>query len=300
MFDAIRQVILPTDFSPPAEAALRTAARLTRDDAPTFHLVHVVQLPVLHTTEDLNVPTSIWTGLREAAEERLAEAEATLRAEGIDRVERHLGNTLPPAEYVIERATALDADLVAIGTHGRSGIAHAFLGSIAEATVRTCTVPVLTVKPPGLAEAAPRRVLVATDFSAQAEQAERLGVSLATRFGAEVELIHVLEQAPEYALRVVAEIAQWENEVRADLEGRLATRAEKLEAQGLRVGRSLPKGDPATRIVERAQAWGADLVVMGTHSRRGLDHFLIGSVAERTLRTATCPVLTTRAIAEND
>lgn len=294
MLDPIRHILLPTDFSPLAETALESAARLARRDDATCHLLHVIRLPFVHTTYDMNVPQSVWDALREQADRELDAAEERLRAAGVRHVERLISENLPPAEFIAQHARALEADLVVIATHGRQGLAHAFLGSIAEKTVRTCPAPVLAVKEAGIPEAGLQRILVAVDFSPPAERAESLAAGLARPAGATIELMHVLEGAPEYALRVVPEIARLEAKARERVVERLKARKEALEASGLDVQTYLAEGSPDEQITQHAAASKADLIVMGTHGHRGLDHLTLGSVAERTLRLAPCPVLTTR------
>jgi nucleotide-binding universal stress UspA family protein len=141
-----------------------------------------------------------------------------------------------------------------------------------------------------------QRVLFATDFSPSAKAAARLAVEIATRFDAELHIVHVYGMpglalpdgtfyaAPDYA----AKVAQSAQE---------ALDAEVRSHTGLRiqVKGHLKMEEPYRGILEAAKETGASLIVMGTHGRRGLPRWLMGSVAERVVRSATVPVLTVHA-----
>jgi nucleotide-binding universal stress UspA family protein len=139
-----------------------------------------------------------------------------------------------------------------------------------------------------------RRVLVATDFSEHADRALAVGVRFAKALRATVELVHIyptslFEVTPPFQPPVVTEPSP---EVMASIERMLETRAAQVRSAGLEcVTASWGARKPDEAIVERAEKTGADLMVMGTHGRSGLAHALIGSVAERVVRKARCPVL---------
>jgi nucleotide-binding universal stress UspA family protein len=146
------------------------------------------------------------------------------------------------------------------------------------------------------------RILVPTDFSAQSDAALATAKDLATRFGASLHLIHVLEDP--YAVATYSADALgylppgirelWQHEAEKHFDD-LVTPAER--AQFPVTTTVLFSGSAAREIVEHAQANAIDLIVMGTHGRGGFAHLLLGSVAERVVRTATCPVLTVRGVA---
>lgn len=294
MPESIHDIIVATDFSELSDAAIRSAVVLARGHDATIHLLHVVRLPFVHTTYDVNVPQFVWDGLRDEVRLQMDEVSTRLASEGIVRVEQLISENLQPAEFIEQHARALAADFVVLATHGRRGLAHAFLGSVAEKTLRTCPAPVLAVKQQGLPEEGIRRVLIAVDFSKHSDRALELAVSLARTSGASIDLLHVLEEAPEYAIRVSPEIAEFEARARAKSAERLESAGAALEKTGLSVRTHLQKGYPPDVISRRAASCKSDLIVMGTHGHRGFDRLALGSVAERTLRLAPCAVLTTR------
>jgi universal stress protein A len=144
------------------------------------------------------------------------------------------------------------------------------------------------------------RILVATDFSAASDAALAFARTLASRFGASLHLLHILEDpyvtgafAPEvYAPPPAGLRESWLRSAEATM-AMLVTEADKA---AFNITTDVVFGPIAHTIVERASQIGADLIVMGTHGRGGVAHLLMGSVAERVVRTAGCPVLTTRGV----
>lgn len=134
-----------------------------------------------------------------------------------------------------------------------------------------------------------RRILVPTDFSDAAENAARYAVALASSLGAEVVLIHAW-QLSSYS-SPDSELAR---SMQADLERDLAELEAKLAESHVAITRHVRLGAPDSEILECAEEFGADLIVMGTTGKTGLEHFMLGSVAERIVRAAKCPVLTVR------
>ncbi len=144
------------------------------------------------------------------------------------------------------------------------------------------------------------KIMVPTDFSVHAKEAARMGIELAKRFEAQLYFLHVFQSVayvlPEgYMLYSAPQLA----EILDDLDKMIA--AEKSDA--LRAGvrhaeAELVEGVPATEIVRFASDKGCDLIVMGTHGRTGVKHALLGSIAEKVVRGAYCPVLIVRPSAK--
>ncbi len=140
-----------------------------------------------------------------------------------------------------------------------------------------------------------QKILVPTDFSSHAQHAALVAADLAQRYDAELTLLHVqsaeLFDIPEgYVLNLPAQLDQ----LMTVLGERLAGFQQAMRADGVRrVETRLLRGNIAGEIVAQAQEF--DLIVMGTHGRTGLQHLLMGSVAERVVRLARCPVLVVRA-----
>jgi nucleotide-binding universal stress UspA family protein len=136
-----------------------------------------------------------------------------------------------------------------------------------------------------------RRILVATDFAESAERALECAQELARRHGAELILLHVYMPPPAYPEVASAHVAAIYAEQQRWIEDALEQRAQRARAAGLLVRPLVRTGSPASTIAETAEAEGADMAVVGTHGRAGIDRLLLGSVAERVVRLASCPVL---------
>ena len=140
------------------------------------------------------------------------------------------------------------------------------------------------------------KILHPTDFSECAEQARTHAVELARALDAELILFHVSVQAPLYAEGLISmkEVQQVFEAQRKWAEETLEARAAEMRGAGVITRWEIAVGVPFEEIVKAAEKEKADLIVMGTHGRHGLERLLVGSVATRVLRTAPCPVLTVR------
>ena len=138
----------------------------------------------------------------------------------------------------------------------------------------------------------PKLILVPTDFSPHAEQALDYACALAGKLGATVHLVHAVASPPS-ALQVALTEGSLENLVTEHRDA-LEKLAESRRGAASFGPSTVEVGDPRDTIVATAQAIGADLIIMGTHGRRGLSRVVMGSVAEDVMRHAPCPVLTVR------
>jgi universal stress protein A len=141
-----------------------------------------------------------------------------------------------------------------------------------------------------------KRILVPTDFSGPADAALGYAIGLATKLEAHVSLIHVFDDPVATGL-YAADYMPMPMETRAELLADLRKRLEDLTAKSgyAQVAVDVLIGPTAKVIVEAARDRNVDLIVMGTHGRHGMAHLLLGSIAERVVRTASCPVLTVRS-----
>jgi nucleotide-binding universal stress UspA family protein len=192
------------------------------------------------------------------------------------------------AEEILRMADAIGADLIVMGTHGRTGLRRLLAGSVATAVLRGAHCAVLALRSHDRPRDAKeiRVILHPTDASDGSEAALQVARSLARDLGSKLVLLHVvpLEIFPsELAVPV---------DPRAFGDALEAVR-EALDGPDLKypVETRLVRGDAAAEILRMAREVGCDLIVMGTHGRTGLDRLLLGSVAESVLAKADCPVL---------
>jgi len=138
------------------------------------------------------------------------------------------------------------------------------------------------------------RIVVPTDFSACSEEAWRVARSVAATSHGELVLTHVLTEAPLYRESILTQVRPVYEGARKWAEGALGDWVAKARAEGLNARAALRTGVAYQQVVALATDERADLIVIGTHGRGGIDRALLGSVADRVVRLAPCPVLTVR------
>ena len=288
------RVMVATDFSPTAEAALEWAAALLEARGGTLVLVHALDLhgPL---TDFLPSPADLDEHVQGAATARLAELAASLGERGIAAETRlELGVA---SQAVVRAADELRPDLMVVGSRGLTGVAHLLLGSTAQRIVQHAPCPVLTVHPGDrdhLGEV--RHVLLPTDFSHDAELAARAARDLlGATAGARITVLHAYHLPVEYtAYGTIPTGLPFQQDVAAVADEKLAEVAATLAAEGLQVDTLAREGYPPDVIVDAARELAVDVIAMCTHGRTGLRHLLLGSNAERVVEHAPCPVLTVR------
>lgn len=139
---APKKILCPVDFSQPSERAAAYAVDLAKATGGSVELLHVFQLPLVAAPETFSFPELVQTMSREADE---GVAEMLKRHQGKGVTVTSVTTQGIPAAEIVRMAKEQNVDLVVIGTHGRTGLAHLLLGSVAERVMRTSPVPVLAV-----------------------------------------------------------------------------------------------------------------------------------------------------------
>jgi nucleotide-binding universal stress UspA family protein len=299
---AIRTIVVGVDFSPVSEVACRQAVGVARRTGARVVLAHAAAIP----EQPEGLPSSMsdtaqaYLGVlrgRMADDKRaLAEVGERLGGQGVD-ISHVLVDGFPD-DALVTAAHDLGAELIVTGSHGRRGLGRILLGSVAERVVRAATVPVLVGRGAhGAADGGFHRILVATDFSDASERGFDLALAVAAD-GAAVELVHFWQLPSLSRAHATDEVDATLAEIRAGMEQHGAERgAESLathDTTRANVRYSLREGDARDGIVDLAKIAGCDLIVVGSHGRRGLRRLLLGSVAESTVRHAPCSVLVAR------
>ncbi|MEM9175987.1 MAG: universal stress protein, partial [Myxococcota bacterium] len=199
--------------------------------------------------------------------------------------------------HAIRAAAEDDAvGLVVMGSHGRRGVDRWVLGSVAARVVQRAPKPVLVVRhelPADRDQGPPMRsILLATDFSERAAAVEAEVIAWAKRFGAEVEVLHVIrETSVMLAPYAVTGSSDFEGEMFEAAASRMQGVLRRLAERGVHAKSKIVYGLPSEEILRRAEATNVDLVAMGTRGYSGLQRFFLGSVAQRVLSQARCDVL---------
>jgi nucleotide-binding universal stress UspA family protein len=296
---AIQRILCPTDFSIFSARALRHAAALAHKFRAELAVLHVIPLfqPYGSISRYFPEPPMSGTALWREAEDEMVRFMEPVLDEGL-ALRGLVREGRPPAE--IEAAAGLlSADLVVMGTHGRSGLGRFGLGSVTETTIHKLPCPVLTVcqeegrtwDAPGLVE----RILCAVDLSPASAHTLEYALALADAYGARVTVLHVLPPEPpsESGPERVGEGELTEQQASVALRRCLSA---AVWATG-KVEERLLSGRPDREILRVAVAERADLIVMGSHEGHALGRAVLGWTSHCVVRRATCPVLVVRPTA---
>ncbi|MCX6049424.1 MAG: universal stress protein [Chloroflexi bacterium] len=205
------------------------------------------------------------------------------------------------AEQILDVATHAHADLIAMATHGRSGLTRWALGSVAERVSQSSTLPVLLMRgqadlPHGKIE----RILVPLDGSILAEKALTHAQTLAKENGAELLLfqgIPFIDVEDEFAQIISAQqLESADVQAFANAEAYLISVALRLRGEGIACQTVVLRGDPARLICDVANESKIDVVAICTHGRTGFSRWMYGSVANQVIRGVECPVLVVRGM----
>jgi len=291
------KVLVAYDFGEAAREALEQGRREAKALGATLGLCHV--MPLVYEAEPF------FSQFHQGAVLDVASNEAETRAAVEEKVRSLLAGQpaevfvdrgVPYAE-VIRRAEAWGADLVVVGSHGRTGIARVLLGSAAERIVRHAHGSVLVareVRTPGV-------VVAATDLSEASLPVVEAAARAAERRNARLVVVSAVDWsyaawssvagAPFGATPVVPP-PDVQAQMRAAMRETMQRELERVRATG---EGEVVDGSPASAVTEYAEKLGAELIVVGTHGRTGFARLALGSVAEHVVRAAGCSVLVVRS-----
>jgi nucleotide-binding universal stress UspA family protein len=292
-------ILVSLDGSSFAEAALPWALSFSRRADADLHLATVHE----------PVPSFSYDEWESAAWEWSEEYLAKVR----DRVTPLAGGTVDAwvgsgrvVDCLLRRAEDVKADLVVMATHGRGAFTRAWLGSVTDGLLRHTNLPVLVVRPPEKSHPdleeerpEPRCIVVPLDGSKLAESELDHARKLAELFGSCLNLVRVVAYPVEIASPYLPHTVQMNqhlvDEAKEAAEDYLASRAEPLREAGLEVHTHvLVDAQPGHAIAEVAESTEADLVIMSTHGRKGIQRALLGSTTDKVIRSVKVPVLVRR------
>jgi len=286
--ELFRKILIPLDGSSLSEEALRVAAPLFEHTRAPIELLRVVPpLPLgsplrpLRTGQDRLVEEA-----RAASEQYLSELAARFDRVGAGFTQRvEVGE---PASRILGRAEAVEPTLIAMATHGRSGLSRWVRGSVAERVLRNARAPLFLARPGVQKRIA--QILVPLDASKASARIVPLVGQLARALEAEVVLFHVgLRSGGELAATEAGGVAPLtEKSIRDALE----PYRQELAAAGVSARTRADFGlDPAERILQALEQEDISAIAMTSHGRTGLERWRLGSVAEKVLRQCALPLL---------
>ncbi|QLD89595.1 universal stress protein [Natronomonas salina] len=280
----LEDILIPTDGSDEAGIAIDHGLDLAARFDATAHVLHVVNVRQTQTAPhseecEQDGETYVTTVADRAADQGIA-VEQCVR-------------TGYPEDCILSYADDHGVDLVAMGTHGRTGVRRYVLGSVAERVVRLADVPVLTVR---LGESRTRffpyeDVLVPTDGSDGAMAAAEWAVGVADAYDATVHALSVVDATSlGLDVRSVGRADDLDDAARSAIDD-VTTMAREA---GLSATGTVATGTPYREIRSYVDEYGTDLTVIGRRGKAELERYLVGGVADRTLRTSHVPVVTVK------
>ena len=295
------RILVPTDFSRNAEEALRFAVPLARQLGGKITLLHSIDWQVNPQMRSApGVIDTINKVAKDAAEHRLESLARTKVPQEL--LEKTIVEFAPAQVGIPETARALKIDLIVISTRGHTGLQRILLGSTTARVVRYASCPVLTVRPvagatkisgPKTANLGPivTRILVPVVFSEGCTSTVRFATTLARIMQAQLTLLHVIAPLPLDCSRYIAEVQQYDAEVKLDAKQKLKSLAATLP-QNIQSEVMLRQNIPHLGIIRAAREHRCDLITLPTRDLTSLKDFVLGSTAEKVIRHAPCPVLT--------
>lgn len=287
------KILCPTDFSEGSMRALRVAGRLAIEHDAELVIAHAWYLPPIVFAGEQPFPADTMQAMIDDCERGLADAARDAALLGARRVTTKFLNGVPSDQIIGALNDDRGYDLVVMGTQGRTGLARVLLGSVTEKVIRHAPCSVLAVR--ALDGTEPfARVLCPVDFSDSSRHAMMLAGELVARRGT-ITLLHVVDVPVSYtgAPSVADHVAEIDKLGTHMLENWAADLRAK---SGVSVTTRLEIGSPvahALAILDEKPAY--DLAVVGSHGRTGVRRLVLGSVAEKIVRHAGCPVLVARS-----
>ena len=272
------KILVCTDGSPDSEGAITAALNLAKTTGSTVFLLEVLFYVAgyeLQSPDTLAPPIAnleLMQAQETAATERLEAWKTEAAREGVTLVPRVRSGS-SAYEGILEEAGESQPDLIIMGRHGYTGLTRLLMGSVTARVIGHSPINVLVV--PREVPLSFKRLLIASDGSVFSEAAWTAALLLAKTMGS--DLIGVTVATSDRDIPVATKVVR-------SLEAAAAT-------QGITLDTMVPMGRPEEGIVKAADFKGASLIIVGSHGRTGLKRLLMGSVAERVIGDAKCPVL---------
>jgi nucleotide-binding universal stress UspA family protein len=294
----MNHILCPVDFSEPSRHGLTLAQAVARWFGARLTLMYVHQLIPSIVGIGPAIAASPPAALSDAERRSL---EASLRTFGgvddaaVGLIDSRVVEDTSVAGGILDHAAEIHADLIVIGTRGRSRLERLGLGSVAEVVLRKAECPVLAVPPhvSGRVRADPgsiRHVLCPLDLSPHSINALPQALLWASKSGARITALHVAEISPELATPPIPEFEAYRDRVVGEARRHLADAVREVTSP-VPIEQRLAVGRPAAEILRYAAGHEVELIVMGIRGRSQVDIAFFGSTANRVVRQAACPIL---------
>lgn len=293
----LERILHPTDFSATADRAFQYALALARRHGASLQIVHAAP----GEEEDAKAPDGSQNP--QQLLESLVDRHSTSDVE-VHFTIRH-GSDVPST--LVDVAVEHRSELIVMGTHGGTATNRFSMGSVAQRTLRHAPCSVLTVGPPEDASAGSpipleiRRILVPVDFSSFSVPQIQLAEQFARYYEAQIDLLTVVEPLPFLGIFTGVMTA---NDLVPNLDNRTKNELRDIWKQtsdgDVHAKLHVEEGHAAAQIVDVAEELGSDLILIAAQGHSNLERFLIGSVTERVVQAAPCPVWTAKRLASEE
>jgi len=276
-----RKILVAVDSSESGRNALHQAFKLANDEKCWITVTSVV--PPYEGEIELVGVSDIRAVLRKPCDEALAEVEK------IAKTERMLVKTVCEEgevhERIVDLADAENCDVIVMGKRGLRRIERALIGSVTARVIGHTQRDVLVV-PLGTVVGW-KKIVLATDGSKHSAKAMERAISFAKSYGGELRVISVVDVPTEF----YAEAPQAVDDLVRKAKGYVADVKKQAEAEGVKAETFVGEAEADEAITNLAKEQNADMIIIGSHGRTGLRRLLMGSVAEKVIGYAPCPVL---------
>jgi nucleotide-binding universal stress UspA family protein len=196
-----------------------------------------------------------------------------------------------PATVIIEKADEWDADLIVVGSHGRTALGKFFFGSVSQKVLHEARRSVRVARGRVEEPDTPVRLVIGVDGSEDAEAAVDAVVARKWPAGSEARIVSATWAAPQLtSARMVGPITNWVIEEKARVEKMIAGDIDKLNAAGLKTDAAVKEEEPKRLLIAEAESWGADCIFVGARGLGRVERFMLGSVSSAVAARANCSV----------
>jgi len=300
----LNRILMPTDLSEDAHAALRYASSLAKLSGAQLHVLHIM---TVHAYDPTMARTTLdgLQGMIQAMEVHMTEEMEKRAKENVDesvQVETALVRSMSPYDAILQYASDNDVDMIVMGTRGKTGLSYVLLGSVAEKVVEYSTRPVLVVNQhernfvdtDGTIHL--DRIFCPTDFSDASKTASDLAAKMADAAHADLILAHVVPERLEQPVLVGDQDIDGADEATKQAHARLVEEARRMFPNVGKPARTvMGRGPVPETLAHLARQDAVDLIVMSSQGETNLMDRLIGSVAGHLLRLSPCPVLVVKS-----
>lgn len=291
--NSFEHILVGTDLSEESNHAIRTGIGHCVASGQRLHVVHAIPESVRFaagaqaSTQREQIQHEVEKRIRSLAESMGAETAASLELSIYARYGR-------PDRVICDVAAETGPDLIVLGRHGRHVLEHLFLGSTTAKIARATSVPLLITRASNAISDRYKSVLAAVDLGDLSPKVLKIAGEFAKNAGAKLHVLHVYESIGLYeytSLTPNVPTSRYDKDMADSAREGLDNLIDEASISALWPASYVRPGLPAGEILYQSEKMRIDLIVVGSHRRKGLDRFLLGNTADRIMRRASCDVL---------